>query len=365
MAIYTAGRRRTMVILLLTSILLITLDLRGNAVFNAARTAFGYAQRPFDTAGEVITRPINRVWDGMTRVDDLEAENLQLQQQLDRQRSDQIAAQAALKENQELRAALNLESLSGIERKTCSIIGSSPTNFDQRVELDCGTVDGLRVGMPVVNDAGLVGKITNAFLQTSIVMLATDPLYHVPVKVIAEIEPTGPVPSTAPATVPSGLAVEDVTTTTSTSTTTTTTTLAPGATAIEPPAPGATTTDPLVGQTPGAPTTSSTSTTTLPPVEVVRETGVLDGFGGDRLPRVSFIADSGLFGRIERGDSVLTAGGSDSLAPADIPIGRVANVIPGVGVEGPRLEIELNADLSQLNFLTVLLYTAPREAPAI
>ena len=41
MAIYSAGRRRTMIILLLTSILLITLDLRGNAVFNAARSGFG------------------------------------------------------------------------------------------------------------------------------------------------------------------------------------------------------------------------------------------------------------------------------------------------------------------------------------
>ena len=58
MAIYSAGRRRTMVILLLSSILLITLDLRGNAVFNAARAGFGYALRPFEIAGEVITRPV-------------------------------------------------------------------------------------------------------------------------------------------------------------------------------------------------------------------------------------------------------------------------------------------------------------------
>jgi hypothetical protein len=50
MAIYSAGRRRTMIILLLTSILLITLDLRGNAVFNAARSGFGYLPR--SNAGE-------------------------------------------------------------------------------------------------------------------------------------------------------------------------------------------------------------------------------------------------------------------------------------------------------------------------
>ena len=354
MAIYSAGRRRTMIILLLTSVLLITLDLRGNAVFNAARSGFGYAMQPFEVAGEVVTRPVSRVWDGMTKVDDLEQQNQELQREIDTQRGDQVAWQAALQENRELRAALNLESLTSLGRKTCQVIGSSPSNFDQRVEIDCGSLDSLRVGMPVVNDAGLVGKITNVSPEASIVMLVTDPLYSVPVKVIAEVEPT---PSTsAPDTVPSGLPVGDVTTTTST----TTTTLAPSDTSVP-------TDNSLAPEGSGTTTTalSTTTTTSLAPVEVTRETGVLDGFGGDRLPRVSFIADSPLFGRVAEGDAVLTAGGSDSLAPPNIPIGRVANVIPGVGVAGLQLEVDLNADLDRLNFVTVLLYTAPREAPAI
>ena len=279
-----------------------------------------------------------------------------LQQQIDTQRSDQVAAQAAIQENNALRRALNLESLASFELKTCQVIGSSPSNFDQRVEIDCGSLDSLRVGMPVVNDAGLVGKITNVSPETSIVMLVTDPLYHVPVKVIAEVDPTPP--TSAPVTVPSGLPVGDVTTTTST----TTTTLAPGSTTAPPDeslAPDGS------GTTSTSTTEASTTTTTLAPIEVTRETGVLDGFGGDRLPRVSFIADSPLFGRVAEGDAVLTAGGSDSLAPPNIPIGRVANVIPGVGVEGLQLEVDLNADLDRLNFVTVILYTAPREAPAI
>jgi rod shape-determining protein MreC len=355
MAIYTAGRRRTMIILLLSSILLITLDLRGNAVFNAARSGFGYAMRPFEIAGEVVTRPVTRVWDGMTKVDDLERDNARLQQQIDTQRSDQVAAQAALQENYELRRALNLESLASLELKTCQVIGSSPSNFDQRVEIDCGSLDSLRVGMPVVNDAGLVGKITNVSPETSIVMLVSDPLYSVPVKVIAEVDPTPT--TTPPATVPSGLNVEDVTTTTST---TTTTTLPPSSTSV--PENGSLPTG-VLGST--TTSTSTTTTTSLAPIEVTRETGVLDGYGVDRLPRVSFIADSPLFGRVAEGDAVLTAGGSDSLSPPNIPIGRVANVIPGVGVGGLQLEVDLNADLDRLNFVTVILYTAPREASAI
>jgi hypothetical protein len=160
MAIYSAGRRRTILILLLTSVLLITLDLRGNAVFNAVRSGFEYAFRPFEIAAEVLTRPVDRVWKGMTEVDDLEREVERLQETVDSQRQSEIAGDNALIENRELRDLLDIESVSNFPLVQASIIGSSPSNFDQRVEIDAGSTDGLRIGMPVVNSAGLVGKIT-------------------------------------------------------------------------------------------------------------------------------------------------------------------------------------------------------------
>jgi rod shape-determining protein MreC len=354
MAIYSAGRRRTILILLLTSILLITLDLRGNAIFNAARSAFSYAIRPFEIAGEVITQPIARIWSGITEVDDLKAENERLQRLVDEQRAVQVAGLNAMMENRDLRALLNLESLAAYDRVTGEIIGSSPSNFDQRVEIDRGSLNGIKVGMPVVNEAGLVGKITQVYPETSVVMLVTDTNYHVPVKVVAEVLPT---PSTEPpVTAPSGLPLEDVTTTTSTTTTTTTT--VPGV------ASGTTTTTSTTTTTPPfVPTFSTTTTTTtiVEPIEETRETGDLNGRGSEQLPRVRFIADSPQFGRINIGDQVLTAGGSLSLAPPGIPVGTVANVIEQPGVAGQELEVELNVDLGRLNFLSVILYQPPTE----
>ena len=360
-----------MIILLLSSVLLITLDLRGNAVFNAARSGFAYALRPFEIAGEVVTRPVARVWDGITRVDDLENENRELQQQLDAQAGDLIAAQNALIENRQLRALFGLESLASFDRVTGEIIGQSPSNFDQRVEIDRGSLDGIRVGMPVINSAGVVGKITNVNLETSIVMLITDPQYHVPVKVVAEVLPTPE--TTVPDTVPSGLAVGDVTTTTSTTSTTTT---IPATDSSEPAAPTLSTPPSTPTSTPATPavspslttttTSSSTTTTTVvEPIAVTRETGLLDGFGADRLPRVRFIADSKQFGQVAEGDAVLTSGGSASLAPPGLPIGTVRNVITNPGTAGLELEVELNADLDRLNFLTVILFVPPTEAPAL
>lgn len=381
MAIYSAGRRRTMVILLLTSVLFITLDLRGNAVFNAARSGFEYALRPFEIAGEVIARPISRAWRGITEVDDLEDEVNRLQELVDQQRASQIAGDNAIIENRELRAQIGLESLASISRVTGQVIGQSPSNFDQRVEIDIGLVDGIRVGMPVMSPAGLVGKITNAFPETSIVMLVTDPQYHTQVKVVGEI--SGDVTTTVPDTVPSGLPIDDVTTTTATTTTTTTTTV-PGEVLVGPSttilytADGepvvitdldtvgnvVTPAEPVDGVTTTAATTSTSTTTTTVPA-FVRETGVLDGYGAGVLPRVRFIADSSQFGRPEIGDAILTSGGSDSLAPPDIPVGRVINIISKPGTGGLELEVDLNADLDRLNFLTVLLYRPPIEAPGI
>lgn len=375
MAIYNAGRRRTIILLMVSSVLLITLDLRGNAVFDATRSAFEYAMRPFEIAGEVVARPVSRAWRGMTRVDDLEAEVERLQDIVDQQRASQIAGDNAIVENRQLRSQIGLESLATIGRVTGQLIGQSPSNFDQRVEIDKGSLDGLQVGMPVMNSAGLVGKITNVFPETAIVMLVTDPQYHTQVKVVGQALAEG---ESVPSTVPSGLPVDDIgTTTTSTTSTSTTTTIDP--TGQPTGAPSTTVVTDVDGNpvvitvppwavvvdddaVPGA--TTTTTTTTSPPV-VTRETGVIDGMGAGRLPRVRFIADSSVFGRIEVGDAVLTSGGSESLAPPDIPIGRVANIIENPGAAGLELEIELSADLTRLNFLTVLLYKPPIEAPGV
>lgn len=368
MAIYTAGRRRTILVLLLTSVLLITLDLRGNAVFNGVRSGFEYAFRPFEIAGEVVTRPVERVWKGITQVDELEAEVERLQETVDRQRQLEIAGNNALIENRELRDLLEIESVANFDLVQASIIGSSPSNFDQRVEISAGSTDGIRIGMPVVNNAGLVGRITQVNPTTAVVMLATDPQYHVPVKVVAEVAADDPEIAEPVTTTPSGVPVDELTgesttstTSTTTSTTTTTTTTLPGDEGES-----GETVDSVPGElavptdTTTTTSTSTTTTTTLPPVIITRETGVLDGYGGDRLPRVRFIADSPQFGRIKEGDAVLTSGGSESLAPPNIPVGRVANVINNAGTQGLELEVELNADLDRLNFLTVVLYLPPQ-----
>ena len=91
MPLYTPGRRRAIILLLLTSALLLTLDLRGTSIFDSARAGFRRALEPFETAGDVVTKPIRNAWHGIMDYDDLAQENQDLREQIDAQVSDQIA----------------------------------------------------------------------------------------------------------------------------------------------------------------------------------------------------------------------------------------------------------------------------------
>ena len=350
---YTPGRRRAIVLLVLTSVLLLTLDLRGNAVIDAVRTGYNKVLEPFESAADVVTRPIRDAWRGVTRYDELEQENQRLREQIAAQRAAEVAATAQILEHRELLRLNNLPSLSDYPTVVATVVGGSPTNIDQRIEIDRGSDQGIEVGMPVVSADGLVGKVTTPLLpDRAFVMLITDLQYHSQVKVV----PGQPPPPS----------------TTSTTTTTTTTTTIPGAvppasepTTSTPPESSSTTTTttsttvPTDASSPSS-TSSSTTTTTLD-LEAVRETGELSGQGERKLPQVDLLSDTPVIGRIVKGDIILTAGGNLSLAPQNIPVGRVVNVVSRSTAEGPLLEVEPYADLGDLNFVSVVLYKSASE----
>jgi rod shape-determining protein MreC len=92
-------------------------------------------------------------------------------------------------------------------------------------------------------------------------------------------------------------------------------------------------------------------------LEVIeKEYGALEGRGGRRLPQIKFLQDSPSLSELVEGDLVETAGGSESLAPTGIPVGRVVNRADRPGSGGPLLDVQLHADLDRLNFVRVVLY---------
>lgn len=359
MALYGMGRRRVIALLVLTSILLITLDQRGNAVIDRTRGLFSLILEPFDAASRAISRPVINAWRGITSYDELVKENERLRAEIDNQRGAEIEYRAGILEYQELLTLNQLLGASAFPSQTAQVQGASPGNFQYTVEIDKGSVDGIAVGMPVVNGGGLVGKITSVSPNSSIVLLIVDPDFSIGAKVLTEApqQPTitvatqGQGPTSASGVTPP------------VPVTTTTTTVPPASTTTTDPVQGPL--DPVEGPPTSAPTTTSAdapavplfTTTTTTPLEIIRETGALSGQGAGEPLVLRFVDDSSAQGRVQIGSTVQTAGGTSSIAPAGIPIGEVIGIRQQSGTRAELIEVQSSAgDLSKLNFVRVLLY---------
>jgi rod shape-determining protein MreC len=359
------SRRRVLALLALTSILLITLDMRGNATIDAAKRGFSVVLSPMEDVGRAISRPVQNAWRGITNYDDLERENDRLRQQVEQQQGESIAAQVALRDLQELLAANQLATLSQYTKVTAQVLAYAPQNFQQTVEINQGSKRGIRVGMPVVNAAGLVGKITSVTPDSAVVLLISDQNYSVTVKVVG----AQPIPGTADAAaastvLPGGSPDADTATSAgaadSTSSVATTT---PTTVATSVPAAGDTTASSVATSLEATTTTVPATTTTVDISNLQRrELGALEGRGLNERPIVRFLNNDRFAQAIQIGDLVATNGGTTSLAPPDIVVGRVVRVELRATAAGPTVEVEPAADLRQLNFVRVVLYIPPIEA---
>lgn len=347
------SRRRVVVLLILTSLLLITLDRRGNnPVIDRARQAFAVVLRPFDIAAEAVSKPIANAWYGITNYDNLRAENEALHDQVEHQKGAEIEAQTDITKFYELLKLYRLTSVHNYKSVIAVVVGEAPSNFQNTVEITVGTRDGVAVGMPVTDGAGLIGKVTKVYPDRSVVMLITDPQFSVQAQVLSSVDEADAASTTTTAPPNTAISGRPLDSTTSTSTTTT----------LAPVVATTTTTAGSLGVTPGQTTTSTSSTTTstLPNVTVRRETGNIDGQNADRPLLFSLIDDTALT-NVKVGDTVETAGGTKSLAPQGIPIGTITAVKQRLGSRSPIVEVEPNASLTQLNFVSVVLFV-PNQA---
>ena len=357
MPIYSVSRRRAIVLLVLSSVLLLTIDIRGNPVIDRARSAFATLLSPFETAGRVIATPIRNAWHGATDYHNLERENERLSDEIARQRGDQLTARAIVSEYQELLT------LNGLTAKyptvSARVVGAAPGNFSQTVEIDRGSNDGILLGMVVVNNAGLVGKIHAVYDNRSVVLLANDQEYAIEAKVSSggALPTQSSTPDTTSSGFPDGSIPETGTTTTATvpynpfGNANTPATVVPGTTTTT-----TATTTTTIATTPKVGTDATTTTIAA----VQHDTGAFEGRGKGRLPAMRFVTESA----ISVGAVVSTTGGSKSFAPPDIIIGEVINVVRRPGSSGPLLEIKLAANLAQLNFVQVVRYRPPSEVPS-
>ncbi len=312
-------RRTTLVLLVLASITLITFDVRGSGIIDGARSTAGDLFSPVQSAADVVFRPLENTWHGIFNYDDVKRDRDRLQDQVDAQEGVAIANQAQVQEYEDLRNLLNLPTPSNIPQVVGQVVSEPGSNFDRTIDVNQGSNRGLRVGMPVINGAGLVGRIMKVYGDRATVRLITDPNFSMAIKVLPGAQH---VESTAPTT------------------------------ATPPPAEPATS----VAEGPPASTPDTAPTTTVPTTTTSLgelERGWVNGQGANNELTLSQI---GVDSTVQAGDLVSTSGDSVSLAPPDLPVGTVTSVKRNAGSGLLEVKVKPSADVSKLNYVKVLLY---------
>lgn len=186
MVVYRRGNRRrsVLVLLVVTSVTLITLDERGqgNGVIGSARDSARDVLAPVQSAVDNVFSPVGDWFDGVTRAGSLKSENARLRRRLEEEKGRATTAKGALRENAELKALAQLPFVSGLPSVTADVVAGSPGNFELTAEISKGTSSGVATGMPVVAGEGLVGSVNDASRRRATVLLLTDPTSGVGVR---------------------------------------------------------------------------------------------------------------------------------------------------------------------------------------
>jgi len=270
-------RRTTLILLLLTSITLLSLDYQGFRPLDRVQSAVRGVVDPLADSSDSITSPITNAWRSFTEFEDLEEENAVLREELAELQGNSIRASAAEDSLRELLEEIDIDFVGGAERVVAQVV-DRPGNFESyAIEIDRGTNDGIRRGMPVVTAAGLVGRVTDVQDEYSEVRLLHQPDFPIGIRVVG----TG---------------------------------------------------------------------------EIALARG--QGIGQDLLVKEGITEETA----IEVGDPVVTSGIEGSSYPPDLAVGVISSVDFDSRLLEQAISVEIAADLEDLRFVTVILWTVDGES---
>ncbi len=181
------GSNRTRLLwisLLVTSLFLITLDLRGVSIINSIRSGVRVVLAPFQKAGSSVISPLGNLFDDITnlgrtqsKIDALKEENEQLKTQL-------ILNENIVGELEQLKGVLDLAGQAKFKVVPARVITRGGTaTFGETIVIDKGSSAGIKRDMTVIATSGLVGVVKSTTTNSSVILLMSDPSFRVGVRV--------------------------------------------------------------------------------------------------------------------------------------------------------------------------------------
>ena len=176
--------RLLLVLLLVSSLFLITLDLRGVNLASSIRSGIATAFSPLESVASKIFSPIGNFTSDLKNFGQSKKKIEQLTKENDLLKSTQILDEDTVGQLSQLRNVLDLAGRGGYKVVAAKVInrGSSAT-FKQTITIDAGKSSGVDINMTVISDSGLVGVVKSVTSNSAIVLLMSDPTFKIGVRI--------------------------------------------------------------------------------------------------------------------------------------------------------------------------------------
>ena len=170
--------------LIVSALLLITLDLRGVSVVSGARNAVGTALSPVAKIGNAVVSPFKNFFSDLFRLGSTRETITKLKEENARLKTELLEHKNVEGQVKQLKESLQLAGRAQWKVVSAKAIAQgSAISFTNTITIDQGTRAGVRPNMTVVNGQGLVGVVKAVFPNSSIVLLASDPSFKIGVRI--------------------------------------------------------------------------------------------------------------------------------------------------------------------------------------
>jgi rod shape-determining protein MreC len=186
-----SGRSRlTILLLVLTSVTVLTLDFRGVGFLGDARRAVGSALSPLQGAADFVATPFQNTWNGITTYGELVDENEALRTQVEQLEGEAARNADVAVQYDELVSQIDIPWVGALSTATARVVQQPASSFSHIIGIDKGAGAGIQVGMPVVVGdgsglGGLVGRVVDVGEGSASVQLITDPEFRVGVRMVS------------------------------------------------------------------------------------------------------------------------------------------------------------------------------------
>jgi rod shape-determining protein MreC len=169
-------RTWTVVVLVIVSLSLISLDLNGrtHSLTSGIKSVANDVYAPLRQGIADIINPIGHFFAGAFDYGSVQAQNEQLEKTIGQLRANQAERGFEQAQLRQLMALENLPFLQSLTTVPAQTVDLNLSNFTATITLDKGRADGVDVGYPVVGAGGLVGQVIQSFHHTCVVQLITD-----------------------------------------------------------------------------------------------------------------------------------------------------------------------------------------------